>query len=233
MSADGPDNFNFWPVYSDLAIVMILVLVLLSMGLMVLVTHLYALVPTTVLDAQREVRSAVLELNDNRIRVCDEQGSNQVIVLSSDVVFGVSKSATADMKLEGRQLVENVGAILAKEKARYQRIQIEGHASYESPDSRSSLPAGPEAETQYGMRNWHLSAERAGAVMQLFIDKGVPDYKISAAALGHYHPVVEDPCSPELNSEDYKRYNGTPEERQQNRRINILIMYGTEETPVE
>jgi hypothetical protein len=64
-----PESFNFWPVYSDLAIVLVLVLSLLSMGLMVLVTHLYALVPTSVLDAQNKIRAAVQPLKDKGVRV--------------------------------------------------------------------------------------------------------------------------------------------------------------------
>lgn len=221
-----PENFNFWPVYSDLAIVLVLVLSLLSMGLMVLVTHLYALVPASVLDAQNKIRMAVQPLKDKGVNVCEEHGSNQTIVLSSDAVFVSGKSSIGDMKKDGLQVVESVGEILAGMKGTYQRIQVEGHASYESPEVRGlTLDDG----AKYGMLNWRLSAERAGAVMQVFIKEGVPDYKISAAARGHYHPVVGDPCNLSINSEDYKRYNSTIEQREQNRRINILIMYGTEE----
>jgi flagellar motor protein MotB len=118
-----------------------------------------------------------------------------------------------------------MGEILAGMKGTYQRIQIEGHASYESPEVRGA--AGDDG-AKYGMLNWRLSADRAGAVMQVFIKEGVPDYKISAAARGHYHPVVGDPCNLSINSEDYKQYNSTVQQREQNRRINVLIMYGTE-----
>jgi outer membrane protein OmpA-like peptidoglycan-associated protein len=222
-----PENFNFWPVYSDLAIVLVLVLSLLSMGLMVLVTHLYALVPASVLDAQNQIRVAVQPLKDKGVSVCEEHGSNQTIVLSSDAVFGSGKSSIGDMKQDGLEVVKSVGEILARMRGTYQRIQIEGHASYESPDLRG--PVGGDAADRYGMLNWRLSAERAGAVMQVFIKEGVPDYKISAAARGHYHPVVGSPCNLSINSEYYKQYNKTVEQREQNRRINILIMYGTEE----
>lgn len=221
-----PENFNFWPVYSDLAIVLVLVLTLLSMGLMVLVTDLYALVPTSVLDAQSRVRSAVEPLKG--VSVCQEHGSNQTIVLSSDAVFGSGESSIDHMKPDGLKVVEKLGEILAGLKGDYQRIQVEGHASYESPKIRGVAGDGKEKEQLYGMLNWKLSAERAGAVMQVFIKEGVPDYKISAAARGHYHPVVGDPCNLSINSEDYKRYNNSEKQRQQNRRINILIMYGNE-----
>jgi flagellar motor protein MotB len=131
------------------------------------------------------------------------------------------------MKKDGLNVVESVGKILAGMKVSYQRIQIEGHASYESPEMRGVVRDDDSAT--YRMLNWKLSADRAGSVMQVFIKKGVPDYKISAAARGHYHPVVGDPCNLSINSEDYKRYNSTVPQREQNRRINVLIMYGSEE----
>jgi flagellar motor protein MotB len=235
MSPDqGNDSFNFWPVYSDLAIVMILVLTLLSMGLMVLVTHLYALVPTSVLEAQDEVRRAVRALEKQGARVCDESGNNQKIVLSGDAVWDLGKSSIDDMKPKGRTLVEQLGSLLASKQGSYQRIQIEGHASYESSQSRHVPQTNPETErqieTQYGITNWKLSAARAAAVMQMFIASGVPDFKLAAAARGHYHPVMDsnDACQDSEDSQNYKQYNVSSEQRQRNRRINILIMYSTE-----
>lgn len=226
----GNDNFNFWPVYSDLAIVMILVLVLLSMGLMVLVTHLYALVPTSVLEAQGEVRQAIQAIAKQGVQVCEERGNNQEIVLSGDAVWDIGKSSIDDMKEEGSKLVKRLGEILATKQASYQRIQIEGHASYEDPQSPGRLRTKSKSEQEYGLKNWKLSAERAAAVMQAFIRARVPDYKLAAAARGHYHPVVhnDDACQDSDDSQDYKQFNVSDEQRHRNRRINILIIYSTE-----
>lgn len=58
--------------------------------------------------------------------------------------------------------------------------------------------------------NWELSSARANEVLHFLIDNGyVPSEKISAIGYGEYRPVAK---------------NNTPENRSQNRRVDILLI---------
>jgi chemotaxis protein MotB len=56
--------------------------------------------------------------------------------------------------------------------------------------------------------NWDLSAARAISVVRFLVDRGLDPNQLSAVAYGQYHPIAS---------------NDTPQGRQQNRRINIVI----------
>ena len=64
--------------------------------------------------------------------------------------------------------------------------------------------------------NWELSSQRAIEVAKYMIAQGVDATHISAAGYGEYDPVVA---------------NDTPENKQANRRIEIIVMPNIEELP--
>lgn len=57
--------------------------------------------------------------------------------------------------------------------------------------------------------NWELSTARATTVVQLMVDEGVPPDQLAAAGYGEFDPIAT---------------NETPEGRQQNRRLEIILM---------
>jgi chemotaxis protein MotB len=60
--------------------------------------------------------------------------------------------------------------------------------------------------------NWELSAARAAAVVQLFAQNGVDPQRLAAVGYGEFHPVGD---------------NDTPEGRNANRRVVLVIMAGS------
>ncbi len=63
--------------------------------------------------------------------------------------------------------------------------------------------------------NWELSGARAVGVVRFLISKGVDPSRLSGVAYGQYHPVAP---------------NNTPYNRQQNRRVNIVILRNAQST---
>jgi chemotaxis protein MotB len=75
------------------------------------------------------------------------------------------------------------------------RLEVEGHT-----DSQPTGSAWPS--------NWELSAARSSRVVRWFIDSGIPDPRLIAVGLADTRPRGD---------------NATPEGRQQNRRVEIVI----------
>jgi chemotaxis protein MotB len=65
--------------------------------------------------------------------------------------------------------------------------------------------------------NWELSTARAMAVLMLLVDdSGIDPRRVSVAGYGQYRPVAD---------------NATPEGRQQNRRVDIVVVASTAPSP--
>jgi chemotaxis protein MotB len=85
-------------------------------------------------------------------------------------------------------------------------ITVEGHTD-NTPISTPQFPS-----------NWELSGVRASSVVRLFIDSGVDARRLTVAGYADQRPVAE---------------NTTPDGRQRNRRVAILIESRAEDTPTE
>ncbi|HEX8988941.1 MAG TPA: flagellar motor protein MotD [Rhodocyclaceae bacterium] len=86
-------------------------------------------------------------------------------------------------------------------------IRVEGHTD-NTPINTPQFPS-----------NWELSGVRASSVVRLFIDAGVAPSRLTVAGYADQRPVAD---------------NATPEGRQRNRRVAILIEgAGPEDLPVE
>lgn len=75
-------------------------------------------------------------------------------------------------------------------------VRVEGFTD-NRPISTSRFPS-----------NWALSAARAAAVVQLFIEEGIPPFQLMAAGYGEFQPVAD---------------NGTAEGRARNRRVVLMV----------
>ena len=108
-------------------------------------------------------------------------------------------SGEAEIRPRGQQVLTRVADILKN--MTDQRIVIEGHTD--------NVPIGPKLRDRYAT-NWELSAARATAVVRYLAEKLEIDPKrISMAGYGEYKPVDT---------------NTTPEGRQKNRRIEIILV---------
>lgn len=85
-------------------------------------------------------------------------------------------------------------------------ITVEGHTD-NTPISTPQFPS-----------NWELSGVRASSVVRLFIDSGVDARRMTVAGYADQRPVAE---------------NTTPDGRQRNRRVAIVIESRAEDAPAE
>jgi chemotaxis protein MotB len=116
-------------------------------------------------------------------------------------------SGEAVVKPEGYHVLDRVGDVLKK--LQDKDIRIEGYTD--------NVPISASLSAKYPT-NWELSTTRATAVVRYLQDHvGIPEDRLIAAGYGETHPIAD---------------NTTPEGRQQNRRIEIvLVPNGAPETP--
>ncbi|HEX6999665.1 MAG TPA: flagellar motor protein MotD [Gammaproteobacteria bacterium] len=103
-------------------------------------------------------------------------------------------SGSAELTAEALPVARRIAEILAGEPV---RIHVEGHTD-ERPISTQIYPS-----------NWELSAARSATVVRLFAEAGVEGSRMVAVGFGEFQPVAD---------------NSTPEGRQANRRVVIVVM---------
>jgi chemotaxis protein MotB len=107
-------------------------------------------------------------------------------------------SGKAKIRPQGQAILNKVANVLAPMK---DDIAVEGHTD-NVPIKYSPWKS-----------NWELSTQRALNVLHFFEDdKGISPQRMSATGYGPYHPVAS---------------NDTPEGRQKNRRVEIIILANT------
>jgi chemotaxis protein MotB len=111
-------------------------------------------------------------------------------------------SGKAELKTEGQQALTEVAAVLSSINDR--DFQIAGHTD-NIPIKSAKFPS-----------NWHLSTARAVTVAAHLAANGVSETRLSAAGYADTQPAAP---------------NDTPEGRQQNRRIEIVLMPNLDELP--
>jgi chemotaxis protein MotB len=104
-------------------------------------------------------------------------------------------SGSATLKEGGKDALKKVGGALKGYENKI--IRVVGHTD-NVPVLKSPFPS-----------NWELSVARATTVVRFLQDAGVPPERMIAAGRGEYNPVAP---------------NDTPEGRQKNRRIEIMLI---------
>lgn len=132
-----------------------------------------------------------------------EQGQLQVRqyknMLSVDVAEKIFfDSGRAVLKDSGKEVLSKVGEALKSYEDKV--IRVVGYTD-NVPIAKSMQRTFPS--------NWELSVARATNVVRFLQDAGVPPERMVAAGRGEYSPVAE---------------NDTPEGRQKNRRIEIMLI---------
>ena len=106
-------------------------------------------------------------------------------------------SGSTEINAEGRQLLSTLAESL---KQNNQNILVEGHTD--------NIPIGPELRDKYPT-NWDLSVARSAAVVRYLTKKpGIAPQRFAACGYSFYKPVAS---------------NETEKDRQQNRRIEIIL----------
>ncbi len=134
------------------------------------------------------------EIAEGQVTITELKGRLTVNLVDA-ILFDSGK---ADIKPEGRQVLQKVAEVInqVEDKA----IRVEGHT-----DNVKISPALARAFPS----NWELSAARAINVTRYLQRLGVDPALLSAAAYGEHRPVSE---------------NDTPEGRAKNRRIEIVLV---------
>lgn len=147
-----------------------------------------------VLSGARKILENRLKKEIGEDRVRIELGERGlVITFISEVLFDSGKTV---IKEEAYSILDKVGAVLTKE-LKDRQIGIEGHT-----DNESIKHSGWKS-------NWELSTARATSVLHYLLDKeGVSPGRVSATGYGEYRPVAS---------------NATPEGRERNRRVEIVV----------
>ena len=112
------------------------------------------------------------------------------IELSSTLLFG---SGSADLNPPAIELLGSMASLLEEHN---NPVRVEGFTDNQ-PIQSSKFPS-----------NWELSAARAAAVVQLFIEEGIAPQRLAAVGYGEFQPIAE---------------NNTAEGREKNRRVVLMI----------
>lgn len=116
-------------------------------------------------------------------------------------------SGEAELTLEGIKVMQRVGNILKETSDKI--IKVQGHTD--------NVPIHPNLQKQFPT-NWELSAARAINVVRFLHEKvGIDAKKLEAAGYGEFHPIAT---------------NATPKGRAQNRRIEILLIPQSSDSPM-
>lgn len=154
------------------------------------------------LREQAEAEKAQFESLTRRFKKMIDAGKLEVVrrdgrmmlKLPDDILF---PSGQKTLKRGGRDTLEEVAEVL-KEAAADREFLVAGHTD--------NVPVG--RKSRFGS-NWELSTARATEVVRLLIDKGVPAESLAAAGYGEYDPIAD---------------NSTPEGREKNRRLEIILL---------
>jgi chemotaxis protein MotB len=104
------------------------------------------------------------------------------------------KGGSASLSGPALAMIRDVAGIL---KGLPNHVRVEGHTD-DQPVSTATIPS-----------NWHLSANRAVTVVQELEKAGIARYRLSASGFADQRPLVS---------------NRTPEGRQMNRRVELVIL---------
>jgi flagellar motor protein MotB len=228
MTDETSDGLNFWPAFSDsmLAVILVLLLVLGAVYLVIGVSVKTAVecqqqlaidLPGAKQVSDGETSSWEVYDSDHRKIATLRQDDHDKLLLHitfGDIVF---KDDSDELNESGRGVLREIGKQVKKQLDSIVEIQILGHAD---PRKSKRFPD-----------NLHLASARADAVF-LFLQnedeiKISPiEHAMSAISYGEYFPASRA-IGKSYSESDWMRDNDTPEKMQQNRRVELVLRYGS------
>lgn len=133
------------------------------------------------------------EIKDGSIKITQLKDRLSVEIVDKILFASGSDQVTP----QGKEVLKKVSEILKNVKEN--SIRIEGHTD--------NVPIGSRLAGKFPS-NWELSTSRATQVVRILSDLGIPPENLSAVGLAEYRPVAP---------------NDTPEGKQRNRRIEIVL----------
>ena len=158
-------------------------------------------------EQQAQARLATFRQLLGRFQSLIEAGQLSVRIRNNRMIVELPEgilfdTARANIKEEGQTALREVASVLANIDNR--EFQVSGHTD--------NVPI----RTRRFPSNWELSTQRAVNVAKLLVDAGVSAERLSAAGYAETQPVAS---------------NDTAEGRQQNRRIEIVLLPNLDELP--
>jgi chemotaxis protein MotB len=154
-----------------------------------------------------EKRIAAYKALQDKFRALVDTGKLQVVFRNGQMTLKLPSgilfpSGSADLSKDGQKALAEVVGILMQFKDR--RFVVAGHTDNQ-PIRTSAFP-----------NNWFLSTARANSVVQFMIKQQFPAKSLAAAGYGEFDPVAP---------------NDNEQGREQNRRIEIILVPNLEELP--
>ncbi len=154
-----------------------------------------------------EKRIAAYKAMQDKFRALVDTGKLQVVFRNGQMTIKLPSgilfaSGSSDLSKDGQAALGDVVKILVGFKDR--RFLVAGHTDNQ-PIKTREFP-----------NNWYLSTARANSVVQFMIKQGFPAKGVGAAGYGEFDPVAK---------------NDTEPNREQNRRIEIILVPNLEELP--
>ena len=154
-----------------------------------------------------EKRIAAYKALQDKFRALVDTGKLKVVFRNGQMTLKLPSgilfpSGSADLSKGGETAIADVVKVLMDFKDR--RFVVAGHTDIQ-PIKTAPFP-----------NNWYLSTARANSVVQSMIKDGFPPKNLSAAGYGEFDPVAP---------------NTTTAGREQNRRIEIILVPNLEELP--
>ena len=192
-------GLNFWPSFTDITLIVILILIVFIFAQIILNTEIFEL--ARIKSKQQEMEQLILSKLSPQHRPSvsfKSEYKTQHITFSNTILF---QSGRDELQSEGESVLGIVGGVLRDNTYLFESIQIEGHTD--------SIPVPRNSAFR---SNWDLSSSRATTVVEFFDDLGVDPAQvpISAAGFSEYKPVAT---------------TSNPDSLAKNRRIEMIINY--------
>jgi chemotaxis protein MotB len=154
-----------------------------------------------------EKRVAAYKALQEKFRKLIDTGKLQVVFRNGQMTLKLPSgilfpSGSDNLSKDGKQALADVVSVLKDFSGR--RFMVAGHTDNQP------------IHTHHFPNNWYLSTARANSVVQFMIAQGFPAKSLAAAGYGEFDPIAD---------------NATPEGREQNRRIEIILVPNLEELP--
>jgi outer membrane protein OmpA-like peptidoglycan-associated protein len=220
MFEDDYSGLNFWPAFADFMLALLLVF-MIAFG----IAHL---TPMGVNVESAQNCQCVLEQRFRQVYGSNSAAGQQVLFRADPqnpfllrIHFRdrlLFDEDDAVLKTAGERVLGSLAGIIRGQLASIRQIQVHGHA-----DTRTSKKF---------KSNLHLAAERANSVFQFLKDHGIDPsrYAMSSTSYGEFFPVNRQLGAPWRWS-DTQKENRTTEQRQSNRRVELLVFYGEQAQP--
>jgi chemotaxis protein MotB len=154
-----------------------------------------------------EKRIAAYKALQDKFRALVDTGKLQVVFRNGQMTLKLPSgilfpSGSAELSKDGQAALTEVVKVLMQFKDR--RFMVAGHTDNQP------------IRTAEFKNNWYLSTARANSVVQFMIKEKFPSKSLGAAGYGEFDPVAK---------------NDTEQSREQNRRIEIILVPNLEELP--